>query len=142
MYKGGALTDLSTRTASGDSGTQRDAEKPALGDDLLEQIPGSDNLRREWCRVRANKGATGVDGSKRPLGIRCVVESLSCQPPRFLLSGASFYFFAPATQFMDSILRYVRFRRNGLTRAIPIIFILSGTLQEFDYFIRSQIVNN
>ena len=62
MNKGGALTDLSTRTPSGDGVTQRDVEKPAFGDDLLERILDSDNLRRAWQRVRANKGAAGVDG--------------------------------------------------------------------------------
>ena len=62
MNKGGALTDLSTRTPPGDGVTQRDVEKPAFSDDLLERILDSDNLRRAWNRVRANKGAAGVDG--------------------------------------------------------------------------------
>ena len=62
MNKGGALTDLSTRTPSGDGVTWRDVKKPAFGDDLLEHILGSENLRRAWNRVRANKGAAGVDG--------------------------------------------------------------------------------
>ena len=62
MNKGGALTDLNTRTPSGDDVTQRLAEKPAFGEDLLEQILHADNLRRAWNQVRANKGAAGVDG--------------------------------------------------------------------------------
>ena len=62
MKKGGALTDLSTRTPSGDGVIQRAVEKPAFGDDLLEHILDSENLRRAWNRVRANKGAAGVDG--------------------------------------------------------------------------------
>lgn len=62
MNKGGALTDLSTRTPSGDGATQRAVEKPAFGDDLLERILDADNLRRAWSCVRANKGAAGVDG--------------------------------------------------------------------------------
>ena len=112
------MTDLNTRTPSGDGVTQRDVEKPAFGDDLLERILDSDNLRRAWRRVRANKGAAGVDGmtidefpdwakaghweriageletgryqpspvrrveidkpdgSKRPLGIPCVVDRI------------------------------------------------------------------
>ena len=116
MNKAGALTDLNTRTPSGDDVTQRLAEKPAFGEDLLEQILHADNLRRAWNQVRANKGAAGVDGmpieqfldwakaghwkrvvselksgryqpspvrrveidkpdgSKRPLGISCVVD--------------------------------------------------------------------
>lgn len=56
------MTDLSTRTPPGDGVTQRDVEKPAFSDDLLERILESDNLRRAWHRVRANKGAAGVDG--------------------------------------------------------------------------------
>ena len=64
MNKGGALIDLSTRTPSGDGVTQRAVEKPAFGDDLLEQILDSGNLRRAWNRVRANKGAAGVDGMR------------------------------------------------------------------------------
>ena len=56
------MTDLRTRTPSGDGVTQRDVEKPAFGADLLERILDSDNLRRAWNRVRANKGAAGVDG--------------------------------------------------------------------------------
>lgn len=112
------MTDLSTRTPSGDDVTQRPVLKPAFGDDLLERILDSDNLRRAWNRVRANKGAAGVDGmsidefldwakdghwkrvvseletgryqpspvrrveidkpdgSKRPLGIPCVVDRI------------------------------------------------------------------
>ena len=62
MNNGGALTDLSTRTPSGDGVTQRAVEKPAFGEDLLERILDSENLRRAWNRVRANKGAAGVDG--------------------------------------------------------------------------------
>lgn len=42
--------------------TQRVVEKPDFGDDLLECILDSDNLRRAWNRVQANKGAAGGDG--------------------------------------------------------------------------------
>jgi RNA-directed DNA polymerase len=37
-------------------------EQPALSDDLLEHILSAENLHRAWKRVRANKGAPGVDG--------------------------------------------------------------------------------
>ena len=56
------MTDLSTRIPPGDDVPQRPVEKPAFGEDLLERILDSGNLRRTWNRVRANKGAAGVDG--------------------------------------------------------------------------------
>jgi len=37
-------------------------EQPALSNDLLEHILSAENLHRAWKRVRANKGAPGVDG--------------------------------------------------------------------------------
>ena len=42
--------------------TQRTDKCPALSDTLFEQILSSDNLKRAWKRVRANKGAPGIDG--------------------------------------------------------------------------------
>lgn len=40
----------------------RDATQPALYDDLMERVLDSENVRRAWKRVKANKGAPGVDG--------------------------------------------------------------------------------
>jgi len=42
--------------------TQRIDTKPAFSIDLLEQVLSSENLQAAWKRVRANKGAAGVDG--------------------------------------------------------------------------------
>ncbi len=41
---------------------RRDAMQPALHEDLMERVLDSENVRRAWKRVKANKGAPGVDG--------------------------------------------------------------------------------
>jgi len=56
------LSDLNTRTPSGGDVTQRIGMKPAFSIDLLEQVLASENLQVAWKRVRANKGAAGIDG--------------------------------------------------------------------------------
>jgi RNA-directed DNA polymerase len=60
--KGGAMTDLNTQMPIGNDATQRNAMKPAFSHDLLEQVLTRANLQAAWARVRANKGAAGVDG--------------------------------------------------------------------------------
>jgi len=42
--------------------TQRIDEQPAFGVDLLELTLQTDNILSAWKRVRANKGAAGIDG--------------------------------------------------------------------------------
>jgi len=56
------LSDLNTRTPSGGDVTQRIDTKLAFSNDLLEQVLNSENLQAAWKRVRANKGAAGIDG--------------------------------------------------------------------------------
>ena len=56
------MTDLNTRTPPGDDATQRTDLKPAFSNDLLEQMLSRANLQEAWRRVRANKGAAGIDG--------------------------------------------------------------------------------
>ena len=56
------MSDLNARTPTGGDVTQRIDMKPAFSNDLLEQVLSSENLQAAWKRVRANKGAAGVDG--------------------------------------------------------------------------------
>ncbi len=41
---------------------QRVMKEPFSNDHLLERILSADNVRQAWKQVRANKGATGIDG--------------------------------------------------------------------------------
>lgn len=50
-------TDLKQVTAS-----RRRSMDPALGEDLMERVLTSENLRKAWHQVKANHGAPGVDG--------------------------------------------------------------------------------
>ena len=56
------MTNLNTRTPSGDGVTQRIDMKPAFSEDLLAHVLQPENLQAAWQRVRANKGAAGIDG--------------------------------------------------------------------------------
>lgn len=56
------MSDLNTRMPTGNDVTQRADKQPAFTDDLLEPILHADNILEAWKRVRANKGAAGIDG--------------------------------------------------------------------------------
>ena len=56
------MSHLNTRTPPGDDVSQRSGLKPAFSYDLFEQVLQRRNLKTAWQRVRANKGAAGIDG--------------------------------------------------------------------------------
>jgi len=56
------LPHLNTQTPTGGDVTQRSDLKPAFSDNLFERILQKDNILTAWQRVRANKGAAGIDG--------------------------------------------------------------------------------
>jgi len=56
------LPHLNARTPTGDDVTQRSDSKPAFSDKLFERVLQRDNILKAWQRVRANKGAAGIDG--------------------------------------------------------------------------------
>ncbi len=47
---------------TGGDGLRRGLMQPALHDDLMARILDSGNLQRAWKRVKANRGAPGIDG--------------------------------------------------------------------------------
>jgi len=54
--------NLNTRMPSGSDVTQRTDKQPAFSAHLLEPILQPSNILTAWKRVRANKGAAGIDG--------------------------------------------------------------------------------
>ena len=56
------MSHLKLRTQPSDSVSQRDDLKPAFSINLFESVFTQDNLLSAYKRVRANKGAAGIDG--------------------------------------------------------------------------------
>ena len=52
----------SSSNPTGGERLRRGVMQPALHDDLMERVLDSENMQRAWKRVKANKGASGIDG--------------------------------------------------------------------------------
>ena len=52
----------STANPSGGAGGRRDDTQPSLHEDLMAQVTGRANVQRAWRRVKANRGAPGING--------------------------------------------------------------------------------
>ena len=61
--QGGAVSDSqSMMNPSGGIDGRRCATQPTLHVALMEEVLAAENLRRAWKRVKANRGAPGIDG--------------------------------------------------------------------------------
>ncbi len=56
------MPHLNTQTPTGGDVTQRRVPKPAFSNNLFEHVLCRENILKAWRRVRANKGAAGIDG--------------------------------------------------------------------------------
>jgi len=56
------LSDLNTRIPSGNDVTQHFSLQPSFSENLFERTLQRENIQAAWKRVRANKGAAGIDG--------------------------------------------------------------------------------
>lgn len=53
---------IATKNPPGGVGDRRGVTKPSLDTTLMQQVVERENMRRAWRRVKANRGAPGIDG--------------------------------------------------------------------------------
>ncbi|MCF6263160.1 MAG: group II intron reverse transcriptase/maturase, partial [Xanthomonadales bacterium] len=53
---------MNTQTPTGGDVTQRRVSKPTFSGNLFDRVLQRENILKAWQRVRANKGAAGIDG--------------------------------------------------------------------------------
>jgi RNA-directed DNA polymerase len=58
------MDSASTVNPTGGADSRRCVMQPALHDDLMERVLDPENLQRAWTRVKANRGAPGIDGMR------------------------------------------------------------------------------
>ena len=56
------MSDLNTRIPTGNDVTQHFSLQPSFSENLFERTLQRENIQAAWKRVRANKGAAGIDG--------------------------------------------------------------------------------
>ena len=56
------MSSREAKNPNGRASTRRVIEPPDPNDRLLEQVLDRENMQRAWKRVKANRGAPGVDG--------------------------------------------------------------------------------
>ncbi len=56
------MLDLNTRIPSSNDVTQHFSLQPSFSENLFERTLQRENIQAAWKRVRANKGAAGIDG--------------------------------------------------------------------------------
>lgn len=116
------MPHLNTRTPTGDDVTQRSGEKPAFSQEhnLLECVLARSNLLQAWKRVRANKGAAGVDG----MTLDAFPNWLKAHWPRFAVELA-------AGQYQPAPVRRVEIAKHeGGTRLLGIPTVLDRVIQQ------------
>jgi RNA-directed DNA polymerase len=111
--RAGAARGEAVREAASDEARSTRHKSESAGQGLLERALGRENLQRAWKRVKANKGAAGVDG----LDIDQTGHYLKTAWPAIkqdLLAGSEHsYGFRPGRRAHDAVLAAQAFVQSG-----------------------------